>query len=156
MKKVISILIFTIFSISSAVIAQSANEEVDMVQAIFGMEKKAVISEFIQLDELQAETFWTMYDEYESKRKELGKRRIALLNAYAEGYLNMDDAATSEMLSEMMSLQMANDKLLTSYTKKIKSKTDVKTAAQFYQIEGYILSKIRTGILENIPVIGAM
>ncbi len=154
MKKVLFASALALFTLTNTVTAQSANEEVDMVQAMFGMEKKAFISEFIQLDELQAETFWTMYDEYESKRKELGKRRIALLTAYAEGYLDMDDTATSEMLSEMMSLQMANDKLLTSYTKKIKSKTNVKTAAQFYQIEGYILSKIRSGILENIPMIG--
>jgi hypothetical protein len=68
----------------------------------------------------------------------------------------MTDQTTDEMLKEMMSLQSGNDKLISSYANKMKKAVDVKTAAQFYQIEGYILSKIRVEILENIPVIGSI
>jgi hypothetical protein len=68
----------------------------------------------------------------------------------------MTDQNTEEMLKEMMSLQTGNDKLIGSYADKIKKAVDVKTAAQFYQIEGYILSKIRAEILENIPLIGSL
>jgi hypothetical protein len=147
-------LVFTAISTSS--IAQSNKEEVDLLQSVFGMEKKAFVAEFIQAEGEQSETFWTLYDEYETKRKELGKRRIALLNTYAESYDSLDDIKTGEILSEMMSLQAATDKLLSTYAKKIRKDVNVKAAAQFYQIEGYILSKTRTTILENIPVIGDM
>lgn len=79
---------------------------------------------------------------------------MALLNKYAESYGSLDEMKTAEILSEMMSLQATTDKLITTYSKKIKKDVNVKTAAQFYQIEGYIVSKIRTTIVENIPVIG--
>ncbi len=97
-----------------------------------------------------------MYDEYETKRKALGKQRIALLEKYAENYTSLDDTKTEEILNETISLQNNSDKLISTYAKKIKKAVDVKTAAQFYQIEGYLLSKIRAEILENIPVIGEL
>ncbi len=152
MKKVIFMIAF--LSLSAAGMAQSNKEEIDLMQSVFGMEKKAFVASFIELEGTQGDTFWQLYDEYETERKELGKKRLSLLGKYAESYASLDEATTGEILSEMISLQTGTDKLISSYAKKIKKEVDVKTAAQFYQIEGYILSKIRTEILENIPVIG--
>jgi hypothetical protein len=154
MKK--AFFIIALITFSSSIMAQSIQEEVDMVQSLFGMEKKAVVAEFIQLEGVQGDTFWALYDEYEIKRKELGKGRLALLQVYADTYDSMDDATADGILKDMMTLQISNDKLISTYAKKIKKKVNVKTAAQFYQIEGYVLSKIRAEILENIPVIGSM
>jgi hypothetical protein len=154
MKKVVFIIAVIFFS--SSVMAQSNSEEIDMVQSVFGMGKKAVVAEFIQLEGAQGDVFWALYDEYEAKRKELGKQRLILLEAYAESYDTLDDEATGEILKDMMWLQNGTNKLIGTYAKKIKKKVNVKTAARFYQIEGYILSKIRVKVLESIPVIGNM
>lgn len=156
MKKVLFIGALSFFSMTSAVMAQSAVEEVDMVQSLFGMDKKAAVAEFIHLEGPKADAFWALYDQYEAKRKVLGKERIELLSIYSETYDAMDDAATAEMLKATMDLKASTDKLITEYTKKMKKDVDVKTAAQFYQIEEYILGRIRTKILENIPVLGSM
>lgn len=156
MKKVIFTLTFFLFTISSAVMAQSNKEEIDLMQSVFGMEKKAIVAEFIQPDGINKDIFWEIYDEYETKRKDLGKRRLALLNKYSDSYDTLNDEGTEGILYEMMNLQTSTDKLIATYARKIKKKVDVKTAAQFYQIEGYIVSKLRTTILENIPVIGEL
>lgn len=156
MKKIAFTLTLAFATLSSIAFAQSNTEEVDLVQSIFGMEKKAFIGEFIQLDGNQADSFWAIYDEYEVKRKELGKARLELLEIYAETYDSMDELTTEALLKDMIALQSSTDKLISSYAKKIKKQVDVKTAAQFFQIEGYVLSKIRTEIMENIPVIGEM
>jgi hypothetical protein len=129
---------------------------VDFVQSIFGLEKKAFVAEFIQVDGVEGDAFWTLYDEYEVERKELGKLRIELLEAYAATYDSMDDIKAEALLKDMIMLQTNTDKLISSYAKKIKKKVNVITAAQFYQIEGYIVSKIRSEIMENIPAIGDM
>ncbi|MCX7548799.1 hypothetical protein OS188_12630 [Xanthomarina sp. F1114] len=156
MKKLIFTLSLVLVSMSSSLFAQSNTEEIDMVQSIFGMEKKALVAEVIQPETAKSDAFWALYDEYEVKRKDLGKRRIVLLNSYADSYDTLDEATIDKILKEMMSLQVTTDKLIGNYAKKIKKSVDVKTAAQFYQIEGYLLSKIRTTILENIPVIGEL
>jgi len=154
MKKLIFTFSLVLVSMSSSLFAQSNTEEVDLMQSVFGMEKKAMISDFIQIDGTKGDAFWELYDAYEIKRKELGKRRLTLLNSYVDSFDSLDDVSTKKILNEMMSLQTTTDKLIGSYAKRMEKKVDVKTAAQFYQIEGYILSKIRTSILENIPVIG--
>lgn len=127
-----------------------------MFQSVFGMEKKAVVAEFIKLEGPQKDAFWTAYDSYEAERKALGQKRIALLNKYAANYATLDDAGTDEIVKEMISLQTQTDKLIVDYYKKIKKDSGAKPAAQFYQLEGYILSKIRATIMENIPLIGEM
>jgi hypothetical protein len=134
--------------------SQSNKEEIDLVQSVFGMEKKAMAAEFIKLEGAPKDAFWVAYDEYETKRKELGKKRIGLLNKYVEGYSSMDDASMEQITKEIISLQGETDKLIVTYYNKIKKGSGVKAAAQFYQFENYILSKIRAEILENIPLIG--
>lgn len=136
--------------------AQSNKEEVDLVQSIFGMEKKAMVAEFIKVEGPMKDAFWTTYDAYEVERKELGKKRIDLLNKYAANYGTMDDATTDKIVSETIALQSQNDKLIATYYKKVKKNCGSKTAAQFYQIESYLLSEIRAAIMENIPLIGEL
>jgi hypothetical protein len=152
MKKLLLIIAFV--KVGCFAFAQSNKEEIDLFQSVFGMEKKALVAEFIKLEGAQKDAFWTAYDSYEVERKALGQKRIALLNKYAANYATLDDAGTDEIVKETIALQVQTDKLIVDYYKKIKKDSGAKAAAQFYQIEGYILSKVRATIMENIPLIG--
>lgn len=136
--------------------AQTQKEELDIIQSVYGMEKKAIVAEFITLQGEKGDAFWKMYDEYETSRKELGRQRIALLERYANNYATLDETTTAGLLDDMMQLRKSTDKLVEQYVKKIRKAVDVKTAAQFYQIEEFFISKQRSVILENIPVIGEL
>jgi hypothetical protein len=154
MKKLLTLLFA--FCVSMSAFAQSNSEDIDFIQSIYGKEKKTIVAAFVTLEGAQSDAFWSLYDEYETKRKELGKRRIALLNNYAANYLTLDDASTSKIIKEMISLGAANDKLMATYFKKIEKASGAKSAAQFYQLEAYLLSAVRASILENIPFIGEL
>jgi hypothetical protein len=132
--------------------SQSNTEEMDFYQSIFGMGKKQAVAEFLQLG--NDDPFWSIYDEYETKRKELGKKRIALLNDYANNYLTLTDEKTSELIEQSISQRKQLDKLIVSYYKKVKKSNGAKAAAQFYQLENYILEAIRMAIMEELPFIG--
>lgn len=136
--------------------AQSNKEDVDFVQSIYGKEKKTIVAEFIKLDGPQKDAFWVLYDEYETKRKELGKKRVGLLEKYAASYSTIDDATTSQIIKETIALSAATDKLIATYHKKMEKASGAKAAAQFYQLEVYLLSVIRASIFENIPFIGEL
>jgi hypothetical protein len=45
--------------------AQTTNEEIDYIQAIFGMEKRTAVKDFILLEDSESSAFWKLYDEYE-------------------------------------------------------------------------------------------
>ena len=150
MKKVL--LTLTAILMVSALNAQS-KEEVDLLQAAFGMEKKAMVAEFVKPDAAKQEAFWLLYDEYEVARKELGAKRVNLLKQYAENYSSMTNETADAWMKEVLKLQASTDKLVTSYYKKIKKATDPITAFKFYHIENYILTSIRISILEDIPFV---
>ena len=153
MKKM---LILLSICLSTAVFAQSNKEDVDFIQSIYGKEKKTIVADFIKLEGAQKDAFWKLYDQYENERKALGKKRIALLEKYATGYGTMDDAAISQNIKETAALGMQTDKLIQTYHKKIEKAAGAKAAAQFFQIEVYLLSAIRAAILESIPFIGEL
>jgi F0F1-type ATP synthase delta subunit len=140
---------FTLFSN-----AQSNKEEVEYIQSIFGMEKKAIVAEFIKLDGEAATSFWALYDQYETERKAHGQERISLLNKYVEQYDSLNDASTEAIMAEIITMGADYNKLINKYYKSIKKTSGIKPAAQFLQIESYFQSVIRLKIFENIPFIG--
>ena len=151
-----NLLLFAALFFTVTGFAQSAQEEVDLIQSMYGMQKKDIVADFVKLEGDQKAAFWKLYDAYEVERKALGIKRINLLSAYAEHYGNMDDAKTDEIIKEMNSLTQKNDKLIATYYGKMKKPAGVKAAAQFTQIEYYLLSTIRAEILEEIPFIGEL
>ena len=145
-----TLILTAIFGISAN--AQSNKEETEFLQSIFGMEKKAVVAEFLKIE--SSNPFWTLYDEYETKRKEIGKERLKVLSEYVENYDNLSEAKYDAVVASMISLRKSNDKLIDTYYKKIKKASGSKIAAQFFQLENYFLSEIRSAVMEEIPYIG--
>ena len=68
----------------------------------------------------------------------------------------MTDEKAEELMKQIMKQKKSLDKLIDKYYKKTKKTSGVKDAAQFYQIENYILSAIRLQILDSIPFIGEL
>jgi len=151
MKKYI-IIISALFMASFAS-AQSNKEEVDLMQAAFGMDKKAAVAEFVKPSPAQKDAFWKLYDEYETQRKELGKQRIAVLEEYASKYKTMTSEQADAWTKKVMDLQKKTDNLITTYYGKVRGVTDGIVALQFYQMENYILAGIRAQILDQVPFV---
>jgi hypothetical protein len=135
----------------SGLSAQSAKEEVDFMQSLFGMEKKALVAEFVKPNDAQKDAFWQLYDEYETARKELGKKRMELLIEYSENFESLSNDLAGYLLKESLALAKKNDKLLASYVKKVQKATDPIVAMQFHQVEMYVMSEIRLALSEGLP-----
>jgi hypothetical protein len=149
MKKV-TLFLVALLTISF-VKAQSNKEEIDFIQAAFGMEKKAIVADFVKVDAAQKDAFWKLYDEYETSRKELGKKRIELFDQYIANYSKLTNEFADSWTKKVLSLGKETDDLLINYYGKVKKATNPVVALQFYQVEAYILLRIRTSIMEGIP-----
>ena len=131
--------------------AQTTNEEIDYIQAMFGMEKRTAVKDFIVLSGAEQTAFWENYDAYEITRKEMGKERIELLDKFVLEFESMTEQESIEWMKSVMSLRNRNEKLIEKYYKKILKECSPSVAMNFYQIESYVLSGIRFQILENVP-----
>jgi hypothetical protein len=151
MKKYIFLLAASLMA--TLTYAQSNKEEIDLMQASLGMDKKAAVAEFVTPSPSQKDAFWKLYDEYETQRKELGKQRITLLEEYASKYKTMTSEQADAWTKKVMDLQKKTDGLITTYYGKVRAATDGIVALQFYQMENYILSAIRAQILDQVPFV---
>lgn len=155
MKKRVLVTLLSVIAIVT-IQAQTNKEEVELFQSVFGMEKKAIVAEFVKVEGEMGEAFWSLYDAYETERKELGLHRLELLNEYVTSYDQMSTEKMDELVTKMIKQKSSTDKLMTKYYKKMKSAAGSKPAAQFFQIENYFSSAIRLSIYENIPFIGEL
>ena len=115
-----------------------------------------MVAQFINSEGTGMEAFWVLYDEYEVSRKQLGQERLMLLYVYANEYGQMNDEELDTLMKAIMKHKKSLDKLIDKYYKKIVKSSGTVAAAQFYQIENYILSGIRVAILDDIPFIGEL
>jgi len=147
-------LVLILLGATIGVYSQEADEELAIIQSIFGVEKHLAVAEFLQLEGGASDPFWEVYEAYEAERKALGTRRYQLLNSYAKSYYELSDEKTAEMMKESISLNKSYDKLIVKYYKKLKKSHGEKTAAQFYQVEAYVKTYIRTVLFSSIPFVG--
>ena len=148
MKRLLFLIL--IFTISFNLTGQTSQDEVQLMQSLYGMEKRDIVSEFIELNDSQEKEFWRLYDEYEEKRKGYGKERLRLLSSYVNDYGEVKPQDADNFMKQAIPLRIKNDKLVDSYYKKINSATDPIVAMQFYQIENYLSAAIRMELLEEI------
>lgn len=151
-------LVFTLLVavVSAVMTAQTNKEEVDLYQSIFGMEKKAIVASFVDPEGNLGDSFWSLYDQYETERKALGQKRIDLLERYVQNYNQVTDEKLDALVAEMIKLKSSTDKLMNQYYKKIRKASGAKAATQFFQLENYFSSAIRLSIYDNIPFIGEL
>jgi len=128
--------------------------DIKFVQQLFGVEKAALVKEYMNLTPQQDSVFWKDYDVYEAARLELGKRRIRLVENYANSIMSLSADKATEMVNEEAAITMEFKKLQKTYYKKMTKTLGEVKAAQFYQFENYLNNIINLGIQENIPFVG--
>lgn len=150
--RTITLIIGIFVSVSS--FAQALSDELAVMQNMYGIEKRKLVSDYMQIPESQATAFWSLYDKYEIERKELGKQRYMLIGEYADNYTSLTDEKADHIAKGLLKNTVKYDKLHEAYYSKVKKATSAITAAKFMQLEVYLQSQIRSEIQETIPFIG--
>ena len=155
-KLVVSLFIIALFGFQSSTIIAQDNQmksEFEIIQDAFGLQKKDIIATFIGLEGVDADAFWNVYNEYEAKRKELGKVRLEILYDYSMEIGMVTNEEAEALMKKVIPMRKKYDKLIIDYYEKMKRATNTIVAAQFYQIENYISTGIRFTILDSMDFI---
>jgi hypothetical protein len=134
--------------------AQSIKNEVQIIEASYGIQKKQVIEQSMNLSGKEASDFWSIYEDYEDRRRKLGEERLLLIHDYVISYSSLTDAKASEITSRCFKNDEALARLHKKYYKKIKKELSPLKAAQFVQVEGYLQNVVRIQIQNGLPFIG--
>lgn len=154
MKKTILLSVFLFGAIILK--AQPTVDEINLLQSAYGMEKRAIVEQFMKLNEAEAPGFWKIYEEYELSRKEYGKKRVSNIVDYAKNYDQLTDDKAAELIKSSLANQASFTKLLQSTYGKMSKAMGPKRAAQFLQLENYLETVVRLKIADEIPMIGEL
>jgi len=155
MKKVLIVVACAFFSFGT-VKAQSNKEDVDLIQAAFGKEKKDLVSEYMMVKAKDSVAFWKLYDEYEGRRKALGTERIKIIENYANHYDNLTDAKAAELARAALANDGKYVKLHSEYFEKFAKTIGGKGAAKLFQLETYLQTIVKAHVMDQIPFIGQL
>jgi len=149
MKKLLLVLAVA-FSCNSVLFAQTHTEG-ELVRSAFKLEKKAVVGDYLQLNDSLSKIFWPIYDRYETERTAISDRQIKLLEMYANSYKGMDAATAEKIYKESASIQKAGVALREKYAGTVKKNVSSAAALNFYMVEDYIATVIKSELYDAIP-----
>ena len=155
MKK--QILFFAIFLFGSvSLFSQVSQGDIQIVQKYFGVQKAALLKEYMAFTPAQDSAFWPIYNKYENERLALGSQRVALIDAYLKNVKDITADKATAMVDKGVALEISFKNLQKKYFTELSKKIGPVKAAQFYQFENYINNIINLNIQENIPFVGEM
>jgi hypothetical protein len=124
------------------------------MQSTYGMQKKQLIALHMQVSKADSAKFWTLYDAYEVTRKEIGKKRIANIEAYSKNYDKLTNEKAGELLNASFQVYDEFGKLWQNTYKKMAKEISPLTAGKFIQVEMYLENLVRNELAAEIPLIG--
>lgn len=149
MKKLLSLAVLVM--VSTIVFSQTTKKELEFAAELFGMEKRAMVANFVELPETNV--FWSIYDEYESQRALIAEQRYQLMLEYAGNYVNYSDARLEKINAKTLNLRKTSEKLRVKYFKKIQKECGPKVASQFWMVQRYYDAAINAKILGSLPIL---
>lgn len=136
--------------------AQEANDEITMVQTIWGSEKRQLMIDYMEIPQAQAAGFWNVYEDYEAARRQLAKDRILVLDDYVNNFATLSEEKADDLATKMLANTLSEAKLRKQYYTKFKKASTSIDAAKFLQLDAYIQNTIRLALQDELPFIGEL
>jgi hypothetical protein len=140
----------------TSIVAQTSDEELQLVREQWGVDKKQLIMQYMKFNEAESKAFWPVYDAYMKEHKSLVDSRIALIKDYAKNYTNLTDAKAIELTNKVLDNDMSVSKLQKDYFGKFAKALSPLRASQYMQVEYYLQNTIKSMIQDEIPFIGEL
>lgn len=150
-KLFLALMLFALPFISNA---QQINDEIKLIQSAFGMEKRALVEQYMGLPGDSG--FWTVYEAYEIERRALMKDRILLIDEYLTKLPTLSETDADMLALKAMKNSTSLTGLAAKHYKKIKKEIGAVNAAKFVQLESYVQNTVLLAITESLPFIGEL
>ncbi|GKS70070.1 hypothetical protein W03_20740 [Nitrosomonas sp. PY1] len=154
----LNFLIFVLVSVvlipASTAFADSASENMKILQEKISADKKLLVAENMDLTDAEAKGFWPIYDAYQKDLQKINDQLAKVINEYAIIYNanTLTNEKARQLLDEVFKVDTAEIQLKQSYVPKLaKVLSGVKTV-RYIQIENKIRALDRYEITKMIPL----
>jgi len=151
MKKTILLLSVILSGVFS--FAQTTDDYLEITRSVLQVEKKAAVAEVMELTEIEAEVFWPLYNELETKRHTIQTKRIQIIKDFAEHYEVLSDEKADQIWSDYIKYKEEILKLNKQYFKKFKKILPPTKVVKYFQAENKIAILVDFQLSAEIPFI---
>jgi hypothetical protein len=141
-----------------AAVAQDAQTKalLEKYRSDFNAAKKETINEVMKLSDAEAQKFWPIYQEYESKLNAFSDKRLKFANDFtiAQSATTFDPDQAKDLTKRWLKMQHERISLWESYAGKISRAVSPVRAAQFLQIENEIATIVDLNVMSETPLVG--
>ena len=126
MKKIILVILFIL--VSSGIFAQSEKDKPTTI------DRKALIEEYLQLDEADDRKFWKVYNEYYDKMKENRAERFERFQEFVETD-SIPERELRKLVKVNSYIKQLDAMLLEQYYEILRKRVSSEVAGKFYHFE---------------------
>ena len=115
--------------------------------------KRELVKANMTLPESKVETFWAIYDEYETSQKVIMDEKASIISAYTQAYYSLTDEVANELALRSFKADAQLAKLEKTIYKKLDKEISATVAVQFIQLMNRIGLMINLQIVNQLPII---
>ena len=161
-QSVKAMLVLSLVLVTSPVLAQSKTasgdkpaSNLEVIHEKLKADKKLIVSNYMELTEAEAKTFWPVYEDYQKDLQKMNERLQSLLKSYAADYGNksLTDEKAKKLLDEWISIEQDEVKQRKAFAPKVLKALPAKKAARYLQIENEYRLLIRYDLAKTVPLV---
>jgi hypothetical protein len=149
-------LVIVAFGVVTPAMAQSAatpsQKQLDF--AALKANRKALIGQAMALTPQEAQGFWPLYDQYESKMDALEMRHADEVRAFAKAFQNLTDADAKAKLDEVIAITQARLDTQKEFIPKFRDVISQIKTTRFFQIDNKLHAMVQCDIAQMVPLAG--
>lgn len=137
---------------SISLYAQTADTYLELLKSDIKIQKKTVVAVAMDLNELQDEKFWPLYNEYEAEWDKLTDVRIAIIKEYASNFETLTDEVADDLIKKSYDLEEKKLNVQKKYYEKVKDQLGARDAGKFIQVVSRLNMLINIQIAAELPL----
>lgn len=126
---------------------------IEAARAELRASREQLLAANLSLTTEEADRFWPLYREFNTKKAELGDERLKIIFDYAAAYPNVDDATAKALVERSVKNSKATNALKERYVGKFGKVLPPAKLMRFLQIEQRLDSLVEMQIQRSVPVI---
>ena len=151
-KHFVALAAFAACAVAGPVIAQTVNDENQVLLSQIQTDKRAIVLKGLQLSQPESAAFIPIYDEYQAEQKKIADRTIATIDKFAANYDSMTEDAAKGILKEWFGIEDDRADLLKKYAKKLERVLPPQKVLRFVQIENKLNTLVAMQAARIIPL----
>jgi hypothetical protein len=116
--------------------------------------RKALIGQAMALSPQEAQGFWPLYEQYESKMDALEMRHANEVRAFAKAFQNLTDADAKAKLDEVMAIAQERLDTQKEFIPKFRGVISQIKTTRFFQIDNKLHALVQCDIAQMVPLAG--